>query len=75
MEDPGWDYTKKYFRKIMNSFALGLLWMMTTITAGFYFRLAHVGVVLHWENALFYLLSVGSFSALLWYFYKTWKHP
>jgi FtsH-binding integral membrane protein len=75
MEDPGWDHTKKYFRKIMNSFALGLLWMLATVTAGFYFRLAYVGAALRWQNAVFYLLFLCSFAALLWYLYRTWKHP
>ena len=64
---------KKYFRKIMNSFALGLLWMLTAATSGFYFKLAFVAEGMHWPNAVFYVLFIGSFAALLWFFYKTWK--
>jgi FtsH-binding integral membrane protein len=75
MEDPGWDHVKNYFRKIMNSFALGLLWMLATVTAGFYFRLAYIDTELRWQTALFYVLLLCSFGALLWYLYKTWKHP
>jgi hypothetical protein len=73
MEDPGWDATKKYFRKIMNSFAVGLLWMLAASTAGFYFKLALPDAGLRWFNAVFYLLLLCSFAALLWYYYKMWK--
>jgi hypothetical protein len=74
MEDPGWDSVKKYFRKIMNSFALGLLWMLTVSTAGLYFKLAFVDQRLQWPNVVFYLLTFLSFTVLVWYYIKLWKH-
>lgn len=73
MEDPGWEQTKKYFRKIMNSFAVGLLWMLAVSTAGLYFRLAFFETGLQWPTAVFYVLLVLSFVALLWWYYRMWK--
>ena len=73
MEQPEWEDVKRYFRKIMNSFALGLLWMLTAATTGLYFKLAYVADGVRWPNAVFYALFVSSFAALLWFFYKTWK--
>jgi hypothetical protein len=74
MEEWEWDAVKKYFRKIFNSFAFGLLWMLAVSTAGFYFRLAYADGGLQWQNTVFYLLFVLSFAALVLYYYKLWKH-
>ena len=73
MEEWEWEAVKKYFRKILNSFALGLLWMLAASTAGLYFKLAYVATGLQWQNAVFYLLFVLSFAGLLLYYYKIWK--
>ncbi len=74
MEEPSWEQVKNYFRKIMNSFALGMLWMLAVATAGLYYKLALVPEGWHWPNALFYVLFSISFAGLLWYLYKTWKN-
>jgi hypothetical protein len=64
----------RYFKKIMSSFFLGLLWMLTNVTAGLYFGLAYLQ---HgkWNlaNLLYYFFAVISLSALIWYYYRTWK--
>lgn len=74
MQESGWDpEVKKYFRKIMNSFALGLLWMLASMTAGLYFGLALVDNGVQWYNLVFYIFFIGSFVGLLWYYYKRWK--
>lgn len=67
--DPG---VKKYFRKIINSFSAGLLWMMAAATAGFYFKLAPIYDGVKWYNVLFYALLAASFGALLFYLYRVW---
>jgi hypothetical protein len=64
---------KVYFRKIMKSFAAGLLWLLVMVTAGMFFRLGHVNKGWHWYNVLFYGLLVLSLGLLLRYFYKVWK--
>jgi hypothetical protein len=74
MTETGWDpLVKKYFRKIMNSFALGLLWMLAVMTAGLYFKLGFVAEGVRWYNLVFYVFFAGSFGSLLWYYYRTWK--
>ena len=74
MEETGMDpEVKRYFRKIMNSFAFGLLWMLTLSTAGLFFKLAYVEDHLRWYNIAFYVFCLVSFAALLWYYYHTWK--
>jgi hypothetical protein len=73
MQEWEWEQVKEYFRKILNSFAVGLLWMLAVMTAGLYFRLAFVGERMHWYNLLFYGLFFSTFAGLIWYFYKTWR--
>lgn len=64
---------KKYFRKIMNSFSAGLLWMMAVATAGIYFRLGLIRNEIAWYTILFYALSLITFLILIRYLYRIWK--
>jgi hypothetical protein len=64
---------RKYFKRILNSFMIGFLWMFTISTLGLYFKLALFDHTVRWYNILFYSLFVVSFLALLWYYYKSWK--
>jgi hypothetical protein len=64
---------KKYFRKIINSFSLFLLWMMTVVTAGLYFKLGPVHDGVRWYNVLFYGLFALSLGGLLFYLYRVWR--
>ena len=64
---------KRYFRKIIKSFVVGLLWMMTVATTGLYFNLAVINNSMQWYNLLFYALAFISFVVLLFYFYKIWS--
>ena len=64
---------KRYFRKIINSFSIGLLWMFVMATAGLYFGLALTNGEVHWYNILFYIFFVATLLLMLWYLYKIWK--
>jgi hypothetical protein len=64
---------KKYFIKIINSFALGFLWLFGTFTAGIYFGLAYKTGRPVIFNVIFYSLCIASLLALLRYYYRTWK--
>ena len=64
---------KRYFRKIMSSFSTGLLWMLVTTTAGFYFNLAIIHGEVRWYNIVFYLFFLITLVLFVWYLYKTWK--
>jgi hypothetical protein len=64
---------KVYFRKIMKSFSVGLLWLMIFTISGLFFKLGYIQNGIHWYNALFYGLLVLSLGGLLWYLFKTWR--
>lgn len=63
---------KKYFRKILNSFSWGALWLIAIATLGLFFQLGIVRNSLRWYNVLFYLLFISSLAWLLRYYYSTW---
>lgn len=64
---------KKYFRKIVNSFAAGLLWLMTVATAGIFFRLGMTYDGIAWYTILFYILSLITLLFLLRHLYRIWS--
>jgi len=74
MGEQGWDPdVRKYFSKILNSFAYGLLWMMGCVTAGIYFELGHFYGKPAWQPIVFYTVMLGSLAAYLYYLYRIWK--
>ena len=64
---------KRYFRKIMNSFSMGLLWLVSITTAGLFFNLAIAREGVKWYNIVFYVFAVVSFVWLVRYYYKIWS--
>ena len=70
--EQGWDPdVKKFFRKILNTIATGLLWMMAVLTAGIYFGLAYHSNLVY--VTLFYVGFAVSLGLLLRYYYYLWK--
>lgn len=68
--DPG---VKKFFVKILNTIALGLIWMLACAIAGIYFELGYtVGKPVIYP-ILFYIVMAISLFFLIRYLYKTWK--
>ena len=65
---------KKYFRKILNSFFVGLLWLLGIATAGLFFKLGMVRNGITWYNLFFYFLFLLSLIVLIRYFYKVWNN-
>lgn len=65
---------KRYFRKIMNSFSWGLLWLLFTATTGLYFDLAVVHGRIDWYNIVFYVIAFITFVALIYYLYRVWSN-
>lgn len=63
---------KRYFRKIINSFSVGLLWLLSISTAGLFFDLAITGEGIKWYNIIFYAVALISFAGLIFYYYKVW---
>jgi len=64
---------KRYFRRIINSFSVGLLWLIAVSTLGLFFRLGIVNKGPRWYNVIFYLVFLASFILLIRYYYRVWK--
>lgn len=64
---------KRLFRKILNSFSWGALWLVGIASLGIFFQLGFVKDGVHWYNILFYLFLISSLLILLRYYYKVWK--
>ena len=70
--EQGWGPdVKKYLRKVLNTIAYGLLWLMAALTAGLYFELAHHSVTLY--SVIFYVVFVVSLFLLIRYYYRIWR--
>ena len=70
----GWDpEVKQYFKKILNSFGLGAIWLLVIATLGIFFRMAFVYGEWQWYNVFFYVLLAGSFLFMLRFFYRVWS--
>ena len=74
MGEQGWDpEVKKYFLKILSTISYGILWLMSTVTAGVYFELGWTGIRPLYAVILFYVIAVAAFILLLRYYYRLWK--
>jgi membrane protein YdbS with pleckstrin-like domain len=72
--ESGWDpEVKKYFRRIINTIALGLLWLIAVVFAGVYHKFAFPHSVSAVYVILFYTIAVISFFFLLRYYYRLWR--
>ncbi len=70
----GWDDdVKSFFVKIINSIALGLMWMIACATAGLYFELGYTNGKPLIYTIIFYVCAIGSLVWLIWYLYKKWN--
>jgi hypothetical protein len=73
--EQGWDpEIKKFFKKIILSISLGLMWMMASATAGLYFGLAYSNGRPVIYTILFYTVVAITLFLLILYLYKTWKN-
>lgn len=72
--EQGWDpEVKKYFRKILYSVFVGLLWMLACATAGIYYQLGYKDNKPIAYTILFYIGMVVSLTFLVRWYYKIWK--
>ena len=63
----------RYFRKILRSLFVFLMWLLINITAGIYFQLAYSKTYSSSVHVLFFAWLVISLCLLLWYLYKVWN--
>jgi ABC-type dipeptide/oligopeptide/nickel transport system permease component len=64
---------RRHFRKIMNSFSLGLLWLLCMVTLGLFLGLGMVSHGVKWYSVVFYVFAVASLAWLVRWFYRTWR--
>ena len=65
--------TKKYLLKVLNSFAVGMLWLTLNVLGGLYWGFGIVEKRLSVYNILYFIWFLSSLSGLLYYYYSTWK--
>ncbi len=70
--EPG---VRQYLIRILNTLAIGLLWMALNMTAGIMYDLAFVHEHIRLGNILFYIWFVMSLAAFLWWVVRTWSKP
>ena len=63
---------KQYFRKIINSLFLGVLWLIFVLGIGFFFDLGSIGNHLDIFNIVYYFFALISFIFLIRFYIKTW---
>ena len=70
--EPG---VKQYLVRILNTLALGLLWMAVNSTLGIMYDLAFVHEHVTTGNILFFIWFAISLAAYLWWVIRTWSKP
>lgn len=70
--EPG---VKQYLVRILNTLALGLLWMAINSTLGIMYDLAFVHERVTTGNIIFYIWFVISLVAYLWWVIHVWSKP
>lgn len=72
--ESGWDpQVSKFFRRILNSVSLVLIWMIACATAGIYNELAFPSAKPLLYVIIFYVCAIGTFLLLLRYLIRKWK--
>lgn len=72
---PNWDPdVKQFFLRILNSVALGLMWILAAATAGLYYELGYAGNKPVIYTVIFYIVAVATLALLLRYLARTWKN-
>ena len=71
---PNWDPdVKQFFLRILNSVALGLMWILAAATAGLYYELGYAGNKPVIYTVIFYIVAVATLALLLRYLARPWK--
>ena len=72
--EQGWDSdVKNYFVKIINTISYGLIFLLTSATAGLYFRLGYPTEKPIFYVILFYSLFLLGLFLLIRYYVRIWS--
>jgi hypothetical protein len=66
---------REFFKRIVTTLSLLILWMMINLTIGIKYNCAFFETKIHWYNIVFYVWLITSFIALTWFCIKIWKKP
>ena len=70
----GWDPDiKRFFRKILNTFGVAVLWFLFMSTLGLFLRMGYVYNRIDVYNIIFYALLLVSFPLLILFLYRQWR--
>ncbi|HEX4849428.1 MAG TPA: hypothetical protein VFV08_01415 [Puia sp.] len=64
---------KDFLKRIVWSVFFGLSWLMLNMTLGIYYDLLFIHDKISIGNIIFYIFSIASLVALIWFYSKTWK--
>lgn len=71
----GWDpEVRDFFRKILNSFGVFVTWLLFVSTLGLFMRMGYINGKWHWQNTVFYVFFLVSFSFVLLFLFRTWRN-
>jgi hypothetical protein len=77
MEDRerNWDPDiKKFFIRILNSFAIGMMWLISVVFAGLYYELGYLSHLPLWHVIVFYLMLASTLFLVIRHILKLWRN-
>ena len=66
---------REFFRRIVTSLSLLILWMIINLTLGIKLNFAFFETKIRWYNIAFYIWLTASLVVLIWLCLKIWQKP
>jgi hypothetical protein len=66
---------KEFFKRIVTTVSLLILWMMINVTIGIKYNYAFFDTSIRWYNIVFYIWFIASFAAFILLCFKIWRKP
>lgn len=67
------DDTRAFLVLIINTIALILLWMIANVAVGIYVGYAFFEDAPHWQNILYYIISITAFIFIIRHIRRKWN--
>ncbi|MFN5334941.1 MAG: hypothetical protein ACK5BV_07120 [Bacteroidota bacterium] len=64
---------KDFLKRVMQTVSTGMLFLLIHMTFGLYLNWAFYEGSIQIGNVLYYIFFLGSFGALIYYYYTLWK--
>jgi membrane protein YdbS with pleckstrin-like domain len=73
-EQRNWDPDiKKFFIRIVNSFAIGMMWLIAVVFAGLYYQLGFFSHHPLWHVVVFYVVLVITLLFVIRHLVRLWR--